>query len=120
MSTIKPTITYEDFDKVDLRVALILEATPIPDTDKLMKLKVDLGFEQREIVAGIKQFFTPETLVGRSIIIVANLAPRKMRGTESHGMLLAASFVHADQPQLMLASFGNDANMKPTPGTEIH
>lgn len=102
---IKPDITYEDFDKIDLRVATILEASPVPNTDKLMLLKVDLGFEQRQIVAGVKQHYIPETLIGKQIIIVANLAARKMRGIESQGMLLAASFIDAsNSPALVLAT----------------
>lgn len=114
---IKPVITYEDFDKVDLRVATILEATPVPDTDKLMLLKVDLGFEQRQIVAGIKQHHAPETLIGKQIIVVANLAPRKMRGIESQGMLLAASFINAiDFPELVLATTGSNVR----PGVALH
>ena len=77
--------------KVDLRVAQILVAERIPKADKLLRLEVDLGYEKRQILAGIAQFYTPEQLVGRKIVIVANLAPRKMRGLESNGMLLAAS-----------------------------
>lgn len=88
---VKPTITYDDFDKIDLRVAQIVDATPVENTDKLMELKVDLGFEQRTIVAGVKQHYAPEQLRGKLIVIVANLAPRKLKGIESHGMLLAAS-----------------------------
>jgi methionyl-tRNA synthetase len=84
-------ITIDDFVKVDLRVAQILVAERIPKADKLLRLEVDLGYEKRQILAGIAQFYTPEQLVGRKIVIVANLAPRKMRGLESNGMLLAAS-----------------------------
>ena len=88
---IKPIITYDDFAKIDLRVATILEAVPHPNADKLLKLQVDLGFEKRQICAGIKKYYDPATLVGRQIIIVANLAPRDLRGEPSNGMLLAAS-----------------------------
>jgi methionyl-tRNA synthetase len=84
-------ITIDDFIKVDLRVAQILVAERIPKADKLLRLEVDLGYEKRQILAGIAQYYEPEKLVGRKIIIVANLAPRKMRGLESNGMLLAAS-----------------------------
>jgi methionyl-tRNA synthetase len=88
----EPThISIDDVLKVDLRVAQILVAERIPKADKLLRLEVDLGYEKRQILAGIAQYYEPEKLVGRKIIIVANLAPRKMRGLESNGMLLAAS-----------------------------
>jgi len=86
-----PTIQFDDFAKVQLRVAKVLEAFEHPKADKLMVLKVDLGTEQRQICAGIRGHYTPEQLVGRNIVVVANLAPRMMRGLESNGMLLAAS-----------------------------
>ena len=88
---LKPTITYDDFTKLDLRVATILQAEAHPNADRLLKLQIDLGFEQRQICAGIKQFVEPAELVGKQIIVVANLAPRSIRGEESNGMLLAAS-----------------------------
>ncbi|HUX44645.1 MAG TPA: methionine--tRNA ligase [Terracidiphilus sp.] len=84
-------ITIDDFTKVELRVAQILVAERIPKADKLLRLEVDLGYEKRQILAGIAEFYEPEKLIGRKIVIVANLAPRKMRGLESNGMLLAAS-----------------------------
>jgi methionyl-tRNA synthetase len=84
-------ITIDDFDKVELRVAQILVAERVPKADKLLRLEVDLGYEKRQILAGIAQHYEPEKLIGRKIVIVANLAPRKMRGLESNGMLLAAS-----------------------------
>ncbi|KAA6460909.1 methionine--tRNA ligase [Acidobacteria bacterium AB60] len=84
-------ITIDDFAKVDLRVAQVLVAERIPKADKLLRLEVDLGYEKRQILAGIAQHYEPEKLIGRKIVIVANLAPRKMRGLESNGMLLAAS-----------------------------
>jgi len=87
----KQYISIDDVIKVDLRVAQILVAERIPKADKLLRLEVDLGYEKRQILAGIAQYYAPETLVGRKIVIVANLAPRKMRGLESNGMLLAAS-----------------------------
>jgi methionyl-tRNA synthetase len=85
------SIAIEDFVKVDLRVAQILVAERVPKADKLLRLEVDLGYEKRQILAGIAQYYEPEKLIGRKIVIVANLAPRKMRGLESNGMLLAAS-----------------------------
>ncbi|MBB6142216.1 methionyl-tRNA synthetase [Silvibacterium bohemicum] len=84
-------ITIDDFIKVDLRVALIKVAERIPKADKLLRLEVDLGYEQRQILAGIAEAYTPESLVGRKVVIVANLAPRKLRGLESNGMIVAAS-----------------------------
>ena len=84
-------ISIDDVIKVDLRVAQILVAERIPKADKLLRLEVDLGYEKRQILAGIAQYYEPEKLIGRKIVIVANLAPRKMRGLESNGMLLAAS-----------------------------
>jgi methionyl-tRNA synthetase len=84
-------ISIDDVIKVDLRVAQILVAERVPKADKLLRLEVDLGYEKRQILAGIAQYYEPEKLIGRKIIIVANLAPRKMRGLESNGMLLAAS-----------------------------
>jgi methionyl-tRNA synthetase len=90
-AALSPTIAIDDFVKVDLRVAQILVAERVPKADKLLRLEVDLGYEKRQILAGIAQYYEPERLIGRKIVIVANLAPRKMRGLESNGMLLAAS-----------------------------
>ncbi len=84
-------ISYEEFRKTELRVGKILEAERVEQSDKLLKLKVDLGTETRQIVAGIGKHYQPERLVGTSIIIVANLEPRALMGLESQGMLLAAS-----------------------------
>ena len=84
------TISYEEFKKVELRVAKILSAERIEGSDKLLKLEVDLGSEKRQIIGGIGKVYPPETLVGRVIVIVANLEPRKLMGLESQGMLLAA------------------------------
>ena len=86
-----PQITIDDFVKVDLRVARVLVAERVPKSDKLLRLEVDLGYEQRQILAGIAQFYEPEKLIGRKVVIVANLAPRKLRGYESQGMIVAAS-----------------------------
>ena len=86
----KPTITYEDFQKLDLRTATIKKVEEIENADKLYKLTIDLGNKQRTICAGIKQHYKPEDLINKQIIIIANLEPRKMRGIESQGMLLAA------------------------------
>jgi methionyl-tRNA synthetase len=93
-------ISIDDFAKVDLRVAQVLVAERVPKADKLLRLEVDLGYEKRQILAGIAQYYEPEKLVGRKIVIVANLAPRKMRGLESNGMLLAASLQPDGAPVL--------------------
>ena len=89
---LKPEIDYDDFAKVDLRVAKILEASAVPKSNKLVKLRIDLG-EERTIVAGIGKDYKPEELIGKSIIVVANLKPAKLMGVESHGMLLATDGV---------------------------
>jgi methionyl-tRNA synthetase len=93
----KPEIAFDEFAKVDLRVARIVKAENHPSADRLLKLQLDDGSgTPRQICAGIKGNYTPEELVGRLIIIVANLAPRKIRGEESRGMLLAASDIPKD------------------------
>lgn len=93
----KPEITYDDFVKLDLRVATIVEAEEHPNADRLLKLQVDLGAEKRQICAGIKAYYDPADLVGKQIVVVANLAPRKIRGEESNGMLLAASAMDGEE-----------------------
>lgn len=87
----KPTIQIDDFMKVELRVAQVLEAEKIPKADKLLKLQLDLGYETRQVVSGIAKFYQPDELVGKKVICVTNLAPVKLRGVESNGMILAAS-----------------------------
>jgi methionyl-tRNA synthetase len=102
-----PKISIDDFTKIDLRVAQIVVAERIPKADKLLRLEVDLGTERRQILSGIAEFYTPEELIGKRIAIIANLAPRKMRGLESHGMLLAASGEdHSSKP--ILATFSDE------------
>src|SRR5438270_13522957 len=85
------TINYDDFAKLDLRVATVLECRPHENADKLLVLQIDLGGEKRQICAGLRQHYQPEQLVGKQIVVVANLAPRQMRGEISQGMLLAAT-----------------------------
>jgi len=84
-------IAIDDFMKVELRVAKVLEAEAVPKSKKLLKLRVDVGTEHRTILAGIAEAYTPDQLVGRTIVVVANLKPRPMMGMESQGMVLAAS-----------------------------
>jgi len=89
---VSSTITIEDFKKVVLKVGKVVEATAHTNANKLLVLKVDLGNgETRQVVSGIKQWYAPEQLVGKSVILVANLAPAVLRGVESQGMVLAAS-----------------------------
>ena len=83
-------INFEEFQKIDLRIGKIIEAEKIEGADKLLKLKVDLGEEKRQLVAGIAKFYQPEDLIGKEIVVVANLEPKILRGVESQGMLLAA------------------------------
>jgi methionyl-tRNA synthetase len=83
-------INYEDFAKVELRTAKVLEANIHSNADKLYVLKIDLGDKTTQIVAGIRNYYTPEELIGKSVVIVANLEPKTIRGVESNGMLLAA------------------------------
>ncbi len=91
-STALPNIAYDLFTKLDLRVATILEAQPHPNADKLLKIKLDDGTPNgRQVCAGIKAWYDPSTLVGKQVIIVANLEPRMLRGEVSQGMILAAS-----------------------------
>jgi methionyl-tRNA synthetase len=101
-----PQITIDDFVKVDLRVGVVKSAVPVKNADKLLHLAVDIGEAQpRSIVAGIALAYKPEALVGRKVVIVANLAPRKLRGLESQGMIVAASL---DDGAPVLASFLED------------
>jgi len=87
-----PIINYDDFAKLDLRVATVLECKPHANADKLLVLQIELANgERRQICAGLRAFYPPEQLVGKQIVVVANLAPRQMRGETSQGMLLAAT-----------------------------
>ncbi len=99
-------ITIDDFAKVELRVAQVKVAEKVKGADKLLRLEVDLGTETRQIVAGIAKAYDPEKLIGRKVVIVANLAPRKLRGLESQGMIVAASL--GDEGVPVLAGFLED------------
>jgi len=83
-------VSYDDFLKMDIRTATILEAERIPKTDKLLRLKLDTGLDQRVVVSGIAGFFSAESIVGKKVLILANLEPRTIRGIESKGMILTA------------------------------
>jgi tRNA-binding protein len=98
MPELKPQITFEDFAKLDLRVAKVLACEPHPNADRLLKLQIDLGeLGCRQICAGVRQHYEPAELVGKLIVVVANLAPRTIRGEESNGMLLAATALDGEQ-----------------------
>ena len=91
-TAVKPEITFKDFSRIDLRVATVTSAEPHPNADRLLLVRLDDGSgEPRQVCAGIKAWYEPESLVGRQVVIVANLAPRKLRGEMSEGMILAAS-----------------------------
>ena len=105
-------ITIDDFMKVDLRVAKVLTAEKVPNSRKLVKMTIDVGTEQRTLVAGIAEAYEPEQLVGRTVAIVFNLKPAKLMGIESNGMVLAAS---PDGGKPMLVGFDQDV----PPGTRI-
>ncbi len=98
-------ITFDDFSKIDLRVAEIKSCEDIPGADKLYKMTIDIG-EERTIVAGIKAYYAKEDLIGKKIAVVANLEPRKLRGILSHGMLLAAS--NEDKSSVVLLILDKD------------
>jgi methionyl-tRNA synthetase len=90
VNDLKPEIVFDDFGKIDLRTGIIIAAQKVPKADKLLQLEVDLGFEKRTILSGIAMHFEPEAIIGKQVVIVANLAPRKMRGIDSNGMILMA------------------------------
>ena len=103
----KPTITIDDFKKLDLRVAKIVQCENVPKSEKLLKLQVEIGTEKRQIVAGIARHYKPEELVGKSVVVVYNLAPAKLMGQESKGMVLAAS---DDDDRLFVVSPSGEIN----------
>jgi len=90
VTPIKPAISIDDFSKIDIRIGKVVHAEVMPKSDKLLKLTVDTGLEQRTILSGIAKHYKPEDLVGRQVTFIANLAPRKMMGIESNGMILMA------------------------------
>jgi len=110
-STVPELLTIDDFLRIDLRVALVTEATRIEGADKLLKLQLDLGGEKRQIVAGIAKAYAPEQVVGKKIVVVCNLKPAKLRGVESQGMLLAADL----DGRPIIATFDEDVK----PGTRV-
>jgi methionyl-tRNA synthetase len=107
------TMTFDDFLKVDIRVGQVLEAEEIKKSKKLLKLQIDVGVDTRQILAGIKQFYSPEDLVGRKVAVVVNLAPRKMMGQESQGMVVATTDAATGDAVLV------DPGQKTTPGSRL-
>lgn len=94
-------IDYKDFAKVDLRVGKVIEAEPVPNSKKLIRLVVDLGDEKRQILAGLAKWYKPEDFLGKYVIVVANLKPKKMAGLMSEGMILAAPCSDGSKPALL-------------------
>lgn len=92
-------LTFDDFRKLDIRIGTVISAARIPGTDKLLTLEIDVGTEKRQIVAGIAETYLPDDLIGKEIPVLLNLEPRKIRGVESHGMILA---VDADGKPILL------------------
>ncbi len=105
-------ISFEDFKNIELRVGTVRSAERVEDSEKLVKLRVDIGTEERHIIAGIAKYYEPEALVGRQVVVVVNLAPRKLMGLESQGMLLAAG---GDEDNIVL--IGPDREV--CPGSEV-
>jgi tRNA-binding protein len=100
-------IGIDDFRRVDLRVAKVIEAAKVEGSKKLIKLVVDLGAEKRQIIAGLAEYYNPEDLVGKYVVVVANLQPKKMMGLESQGMLLAT----CDKPVLLTIEKDGDEHV---------
>ena len=109
---LKNMISFEEFKKIDLRIARIIKAEKIEGSENLIKLEIDLGEEKRQILAGIQKYYQPEELVNREIVVVANLEPKKMMGMESQGMLLAADI--DGEPILLMP------DKEVPPGATIH
>lgn len=106
-------ISFEEFKKLDLRVAKVIEAEGVKDSKNLLRLKIDLGEEKRQIIAGISQYYQPENLIGKEIVVIINLEPKTLFGLESHGMLLAAEDGEQKEPVLLIP------DKEVPPGTKI-
>ena len=105
---VAPTIDFADFEKLDIRVGLVTECTKVPKADKLLQFKIDDGMGGRTIVSGIAKYYKPEDLVGKRVCFIANLAPRKLKGIESQGMILSAEDANGD-----LSVISTTADVKP-------
>ena len=105
-------ITIDDFLKVELRVGEVKVAERVPTADKLLRMEVDIGEEKpRQLLAGLAEYYEPEKLIGRKVVVVANLKPRKMRGLESQGMICAASLEDGSGPDPAVATFVDDVEI---------
>ena len=105
----KPTVSFDDFMKLDLKVGKVVEVAEHPNADKLLVLQIDMGGgENRQVIAGLKPYLPAESLMGKDVIVVANLAPRKMRGMESNGMVLAASWMDGDERHVVPLTTSQD------------
>ncbi len=104
MILVNEAIDYTDFSKMDLRVGKVVEAEPVPNSRKLIRLIVDLGEEKKQILAGLAKWYKPEDFVGKYVIVVANLKPKRMAGLVSQGMLLAAGCTDDTKPVLLTVS----------------
>ncbi len=104
-------INFKDFEKLDLRVGKIIEAEAVERSDKLLKLKINIGEEDRQVLSGIAEFYNPEELINKQVVIVANLEPRSMMGFESQGMVLA---VGKEKPVLLIPEEEVDTGLKIT------
>lgn len=100
-------VSIEDFKRIDLRVGKVIEAAKVEGSKKLIKLVIDLGAEKRQIVAGLAEYYKPEELMGKYVVVVANLQPKKLMGLESQGMLLAT----CDKPVLLTIEKGGDEHV---------
>jgi methionyl-tRNA synthetase len=107
-------VSFEEFKKLDLRVAKVIKAEKVEGSEKLLKLEIDLGNEQKQIIAGIAQQYKPEDLLGREIVVVANLEPKTVLGLESQGMLLAAEDEGRGEPVILIPA--KDV----PPGSKVH
>jgi methionine--tRNA ligase beta chain len=108
MEKIKDQINFEDFAKIDIRVAKIIDAQEIPESEKLIKLELEVGEETRQVLAGIKKWYSPDELIGLKTIYLANLKPRKIMGVESQGMLMAIDSPDDEKP--ILFKLNEDVN----------
>ena len=113
MSEKSQIIQFNDFTKLDIRTAKVVEAYDHPNADKLIVLKIDLGSEQRQLIAGLRGYYEPDELVGKQIVVLTNLPPRNMRGMESRGMLLAG--VTDDQSSVVLLTLDKEL----PPGSKV-
>jgi len=104
----KDIITFNDFQKLDIRIAKVLQVRDHPNADKLIVLDIDLGAEQRQIIAGLKPYMEPQSLAGKTLVVITNLEPRKMRGMESNAMLLAATWQRDGQQQVTVLTTDGD------------